>query len=285
MSTEQQQLQQQVPEEDIKTILTENVEKFQLVIKEEEDPLLTASKNSTSNHFPKDLKSLSGDMPLELCDKILSLVCIAENSCTNWWKYYNYIENIKDGRGYTVSIVGFCSGTGDLIQVLQRLKKLNPKHPLVKYIDSVKKVDGTSKTTGLQGMVEDLKKVGNNDNDWNSAVWYVINKLYWDPAMKYAAERGLKTPLAKYILYDTVLNFGDFDNFKKMKSKTPSNDGNEEVWLKEFLDIKQKTIEKDGSLGDDKNNRVDMQKSLLKSKNFNLNSPLNVKCYGDSFKL
>lgn len=245
----------------------------------------TSGTSGGTSHFPPSVTSLSGGMDLQLCDKILSLVCIAENSSTKWWNSYNYCENIKDGRGYTVSIVGFCSGTGDLIQVVQKLQEINPKHVLVKYIPALKKVDGTKKTTGLESFPSDLKALGNNDNDWNTAVWAIIQKLYWNPAMEYASKRGLVTPLTKYVLYDTILNFGDFDAFKKMSTKTPKDGGTESDWLTEFLKIKQATIQKDTSLGDTKNNRVDMQKALLSAGNVNLTSPMKVKCYGDSFTL
>ena len=36
---------------------------------------------------------------------------------------YDYIENLNDGRGFTAGRVGFCSGTGDLIQVVSRFCK------------------------------------------------------------------------------------------------------------------------------------------------------------------
>lgn len=59
----------------------------------------------------------------------------------------------------------------------------------------------------------------------------------------------------------------------------------ETTFLTTFLDYKQKTIEADKSLGDKKNNRVDMQKKLLTDKNFNLSLPITVSCYGDNFTI
>ena len=229
--------------------------------------------------------ALPGNMDPNMCDRILQLVCIAENSNVNWTNYYNYCEDIGDGRGYTISIVGFCSGTGDFIQVLYALKSINPNHLLVKYIPLVEKVDGTSSTKGLEGLPGDLKKMGSNDKDFNKAAWSIIIKLYWGPAMAYAAKIGCVTPLTKYILYDTILNFGDLDGFKNLKSKPPAIGGDEKTWLAEFLNKKQSIIEKDGSLGDTKDNRVAMQKSILAMNNTGLTSPLKVSCYGDSFSL
>ena len=248
-------------------------------------PKSVSQDTVTSNsHFPAGITALPGVSSLEIVDTILSLVSIAENSSVKWWTKYNYCENIKDGRGLTVSIVGFCSGTGDLIQVLEALKKLKADHPLVKYIPTVKKVDGSSKTTGLESFAADLK--ANDDSYWRTAAWTIIQKLYWNPAMEYCSKKGLTSNLSKYIAYDTILNFGDYDGFaKRMTAKTPKDGGKEADWIADFLNAKQAIIEKDRSLGDTKNNRVDMQKALLKSGNLDLKSKMTVKCYGDSFTL
>lgn len=212
-------------------------------------------------------------------DTILKLVSIAENSSTDWKSQINYIENINDGRGYTISIVGFCTGTGDFIQVLQRIKQLNSNHQLVKFIPLVQIVDGTASVKGLENLPNVMKNVGINDIIFNKAMWYVINKLYWGPAQSFCKSKGITSQLGYYIAYDTILNFGDLSAFNKISGS------NETDVLTAFLILKQTIIEKDHSLGDTKNNRVDMQKSLLTNKNFGLISPMKVSCYGDSFTL
>ena len=45
----------------------------------------------------------------------MQLVSSAENSSLDWRAQYSYIEDIQDGRGYTAGIIGFCSGTGDML--------------------------------------------------------------------------------------------------------------------------------------------------------------------------
>src|SRR6185437_7226410 len=49
----------------------------------------------------------------------MELVSSAENSSLDWKKQYGYIEDIKDGRGYTAGIIGFCSGTGDVLELVR----------------------------------------------------------------------------------------------------------------------------------------------------------------------
>jgi chitosanase len=217
-------------------------------------------------------------------DIILKLVSIAENSSTEWQKQINYIENINDGRGYTISIVGFCTGTGDFIQVLKEIQKIDSNHPLVKFIPSVEKVDGTSSVKGLEGLPDTMKAIGINDAVFNQAMWLIIKKLYWGPALEYCERHNLTSNLSKYIAYDTILNFGIWNYNKKYNLDSIVN-SDETTFLEKFLEFKQKTIEADKSLGDSKKNRVDMQKKLLSDKNFSLSLPMTVSCYGDTFTI
>ena len=59
-------------------------------------------------------------------DVAMQLLSSAENSSLDWRAQYRYIEDIGDGRGYTGGIVGFCSGTGDMLNVVQRYARQTP---------------------------------------------------------------------------------------------------------------------------------------------------------------
>src|SRR5439155_21505160 len=52
-------------------------------------------------------------------DIAMQLVSSAENSSLNWRAQFKYIEDIHDGRGYTAGIIGFCTGTHDLLELVQ----------------------------------------------------------------------------------------------------------------------------------------------------------------------
>lgn len=217
---------------------------------------------------------------------ILSLVSIAENSSID--PEWGYAENIKDGRGITFSICGFCSGTGDGSQCLSEYIKLETNgDDLLKgtlYCNAMKQIDKQKKNKdtedGLEGFIEWFNRVGVT-KPMMAATMNVIQKLYWYPALDFLAKRKLVTPLSAYIAYDTILNFGELDAFENI----PYSDVTVQRYLKEFLDVKQKVIEKKKSLGDSKNNRVDMQKALVAQNKLELQSPLNVSCYGDSYTL
>src|SRR4051794_26579112 len=79
----------------------------------------------------------------------MELVSSAENSSLDWKAQYKYIEDIGDGRGYTAGIIGFCSGTGDMLDLVQAYTNTKPGNVLAKYLPALKKVNGTDSHSGL----------------------------------------------------------------------------------------------------------------------------------------
>ena len=69
--------------------------------------------------------------------EVFALVSSAENSTTDYTGQYAYIEDIGDGRGYTAGIIGFTTGTGDLLDVINRYTELKPENALEKYIPAL----------------------------------------------------------------------------------------------------------------------------------------------------
>ena len=215
-------------------------------------------------------------------DVILQLVSIAEYSSIDWRSSVNIIDNLGDGRGYTIGLVGFCTGTGDFLELLYYLRDLNPVHVLLTFlpvIERIMKSSDTGSVVGLEKLPAVMRRIGKNDKLFMKATWYILKKLYWKPALDFCDEYGLKSELSRYIVYDTIVNFGNLDVFRKYMVKGED----EGLFLRKFLDVKQKTIEDDESLGDTDNNRVDMQKKLLRRENFGLDRPMSVYCYTEKF--
>lgn len=233
----------------------------------------SSSVSQPQNYVP--VPHIYADFPPE---KILSLVSIAENSTTNWRSTINYIEDINDGRGYTISIVGFCTGTGDFIQVVERIKLYAPNHPLVKFLPALSCLNGSDSHKGIEDLPNVIKSL-QGDEIYEKSVFEIAKKLYWDRAIEFSRRHGLKSLLSQYVVYDSVLNFGELDEFESIYGQ------HEYEFMCKFLDKKQELIERDGSFGDKKDNRVVMQRSILMSGNMDLISPMRVQCYGDWFDL
>ena len=77
------------------------------------------------------------------------LTSIWENSTTVL--QYPYCQNIHDGRGYTSGRAGFCSGTGDAIQVVQCFDAAfgnGSNNPMAKYMPALTTINDRFNTTG-----------------------------------------------------------------------------------------------------------------------------------------
>jgi hypothetical protein len=149
---------------------------------------------------------------------ILSLVSIAENASLD--PEWNYAENIKDGRGITFCIVGFCTGTGDGAKCMAEYIKIETdKNEIDKatgYMVAMQKATklgkgkGRDTMEGLDGFIEWFNRIGVTKPMMQAAM-NVIQKSYWYPALKYMGDKGMLCPLSAYIAYDTLLNFGQMD--------------------------------------------------------------------------
>lgn len=225
-------------------------------------------------------------------DTTLGLISLPENSTTEWWKQYNYIEALGDGRGYTATLFGACSGTQDLLMILEEVKALAPKHPLVKYIAPMKKTRGDD-MKGLGGLDKVIGALGDDGPDaaaWRRAVWTVYVKLYWTFAAAFSDKTGecsgrpgpkLTTPLARGFMVDTALNSGsNMDSMKPIlkKMKKP-NETDEMLWFYDFVEARRKLL-KSGFEDLDTSKTGDrcvLWREIAKSGNLTLTRP--IECF------
>lgn len=239
-------------------------------------------------HIPSSVQDkirLEMGMTPEQADTTLQLICLAENGEPQWWKHYNYIERLGDGRGYTVTIFGACSGTGDLDMIFDELAKASPQHALLKYHASLKKCKG-EKVSGIEGLLKDIPALG-DDAAWQKAVWAVYMKLYWNFASAFASKTKecqkrpgpvLKSALAKGFMVDTAINHGaDMDSFKKILHRMKRADAiDEKEWLLDFMETRRKMLKSgfddlDTSRSGD---RCTLWAELLKANNTSLALPI-----------
>src|SRR6266540_65790 len=115
------------------------------------DPAASAS-TPASTPVPARPSGASGRVDLTDPRKkeiAMELVSSAENSSLDWRAQYGYIEDIRDGRGYTGGIIGFCSGTHDMLELVRLYTQRSPNNVLAKYLPALKKVDGGQSHAGL----------------------------------------------------------------------------------------------------------------------------------------
>lgn len=228
------------------------------------------------------------------------LTSVFENGTTTL--DYGYAEDLGDGRGITCGRAGYCTGTGDALEVVRKYTEKKPENILAKYLDSLIKIENQRlETNENQSDTSLLTNIGNFSSDWALAAQdkafikvqdIVADELYFAPSQKMADSLGLKLPLSRAVLYDTIIQHGNGDDpdsllaIVKLTNKkaggTPLAKVNEKKWLKHFLNIRRACLlnpqneetrqEWAASVG-----RVDVFLNIYKDNNFSLNKSITIK--------
>ncbi|MFF2501873.1 chitosanase [Streptomyces sp. NPDC058067] len=222
----------------------------------------------------------------------MKLVSSAENSSLEWKKQYRYIEDIGDGRGYTAGIIGFCSGTGDMLDLVELYTRREPGNVLAKYLPALREVDGTDSHDGLDPTYKRDWERAAGDPAFQRAQNDERDRVYFDPAVAQGKADGIGT-LGQFAYYDAIVMHGDggdptsFRNIRKRalaQAKPPARGGDEAAYLNAFLDARVWAMKQEEAHSD--TSRVDTaQRVFLRKGNLNLDPPLDWKVYGDSYHI
>jgi chitosanase len=222
----------------------------------------------------------------------MELVSSAENSSLDWKAQYKYIEDIGDGRGYTAGIIGFCSGTGDMLDLVTLYDTRKPGNVLSKYLPALRKVNGSDSHSGLGSSFVSAWKTAAKDTVFQQAQNDERDRVYFNPSVSQAKSDGLRA-LGQFIYYDAIVmhgpgddpvSFGGIRKTAMKKAKTPAQGGNETTYLNAFLDARKAAMLTEAAHDD--TSRVDTeQRVFLKAGNLDLNPPLTWKTYGDTYTI
>lgn len=223
----------------------------------------------------------------------MQLVSSAENSTLNWRAQYAYIEDIGDGRGYTAGLIGFCTGCGDLLQLVQHYTDIQPNNVLAKYIPALKKIGSFDAShAGLDPNFTKDWKTAAADPKFQKAQDDERDRVYFNPAVAQGKADGIGA-LGQFIYYDALVmhgpgsdpvSFGGIRATALKKAKTPAQGGNETTYLNAFLDARKAAMLTEAA--HDNTDRVDTeQRVFLKAGNLNLDPPLSWTVYGDKYTI
>ncbi|HEX8630186.1 MAG TPA: chitosanase [Catenuloplanes sp.] len=225
-------------------------------------------------------------------DLAMRLVSSAENSSLDWRAQYAYIEDIGDGRGYTAGIIGFCSGTGDMLQVVQRYTTAVPGNPLARYLPALRRVNGTASHAGLGSGFTNAWRAAAKDARFRTAQDAERDATYFTPAVSRAKSDGLRA-LGQFAYYDAIVmhgpgsdrvSFGGIRRAAMARARTPAQGGSEVTYLNAFLTARAAAMRTEEAHSD--TSRVDTaQRVFLRAGNLHLNPTLTWKVYGDTFTI
>jgi chitosanase len=177
---------------------------------------------------------------------------------------YDYAENIDDGRGITAGRAGFCSGTGDMLLVVEAYTRQKPGNPLARYLPRLQAIDRqfaashwrdpVSSTAGLDGLENAWRRAA-GDRLFRAAQDAIFDKLYLEPAIKramgvkLASQPGITSAVGQLIILDTLIQHGegaDPDGLPAIMvqaATTAGRSATERAYLDTFLDVRQRHLE------------------------------------------
>lgn len=244
-----------------------------------------SSPSASSGSGSSGSADLDSPEKKELAQRIVSS---AENSSLDWRDQYDYVEDIGDGRGYTAGIIGFTTGTHDLLKLVELYTESHPDNALEPYLPALRSVDGSDSHEGLdpgftaawkeEAQKDAFKRVQDSQRD----------RVYFGPAVRLAKRDGLGA-LGQFIYYDAMVMHGPGDpGFHGIRERamaeadTPTEGGDEQSYLDIFLDTRRATMKSEKR----DTTRVDTaQRRFLYEGNLDLRTPLEWKVYGLSYKI
>ncbi|PJM94620.1 chitosanase [Streptomyces sp. CB01373] len=220
------------------------------------------------------------------------LVASAENATLDWRGTYGHIEDVGVGDGYTAGIIGYCTGTHDLLTLVERYTRAHPDNGLAPYLPALREVDGTDSHDGLDPGFTAAWKAESERPAFRKAQERERDRSYFDPAVRLAKLDGLGT-LGQFIYYDAMVFHGpgvDEDGFYALRERalkeadTPAAGGREKTYLDIFLGMRREAMEARGTNRD--TSRIDTaQRQFLYDGNMDLKTPLVWKVYGETYKV
>lgn len=220
------------------------------------------------------------------------LLSSAEGSTLDWRSQYGTIEDNGDGTGYNAGIVGFCSGTHDMLAFVESFTGDHPDSPLAPFVPALRKVDGTASHEGLDPGFTAAWKKSAEDPAFRAAQDLVRLEQYFEPAVRLAKLDGLGA-LGQYMYFDAMVLQGpgtDGDAFYGIRkaavaeADTVAEGGDEAAYLDAFLDAARAVMKSKKNQQD--TSRLDTaQRVFLEDGNLTLETPLTWQVYGETFHI
>jgi chitosanase len=218
----------------------------------------------------------------------MRLVSSAENSSLDWRAQYRYIEDIHDGRGYTAGIVGFCSGTGDMLEVVEAYTHARYRNPLARFLPALRGVNGSASHAGLGRRFVAAWRRAAKSAAFRRAQNQERDRVYFRPAVALAKSDGLKS-LGQFAYYDAAVVHG-FDGMQGVRERalahaaTPAAGGDESAYLEAFFDERVVEMRKEAA-HEDVTRIETAQRRFLREGNLELAQPLRWTVYGDKYSI
>ncbi len=221
-------------------------------------------------------------------DLAMQLVASAVTGTLDWRGQYGYLKDAGDGRGYLGGIVGFRSGTSDMLAVVAEYTRRKPANVLVPYLAALREVAGSASQAGLGAGFTEAWRAAAADPDFQQVQRDERDRLYFDPAVALARADGLRG-LGQFVYYDAAVVHGR-NGMGRIRvaalavAPSPAQGGDEVAYRDAYLDARVAEMRRERA--DSDTSRVDTaQRAFLRSGNLDLNTPLTWRVDGNEFRV
>ena len=134
---------------------------------------------------------------------------------------YGYVEDLGDGRGYTVTQYGFCTYNNEVARVIDRYTEFVSDTDLKRFLAHLPPL--STDKQALTGFPAAWQKEIKGSPSLAVACDEEADELYVRPALKAATAAGVQSAIGKSIFYDTWLQHGassDPDSLTEILKRT-----------------------------------------------------------------
>jgi chitosanase len=228
-------------------------------------------------------------------DVAMQLVSAAENSSLDWRGQFGRVEDNAGGRGYSAGIVGFCSGTGDMLELVEAYAMLRPSNVLARHLPALREACGGVSCAGLDPDFPGDWRTAATDPIFRAVQEAEQDRLYFDPAVRDGKADRVRA-LGQFAYYDAAVVHG-YAGLRAIRGRAlrrarpPVGGGEESAWLAAFLDARVAEMRRaEAEIGMKRSaadtSRVDTaQRTFLSDGNLDLNAPLIFAVDGAVFRI
>ncbi len=207
---------------------------------------------------------------------------------------YAAIENLHDGCGYTAGWIGFCTATGDMLDLVKRYNTVRPGNALTKYTERLRGLSDaeSDRVESLGGGFAGDWRRAAGDPVFRQAQLDIGHDIYLTPAIDVANREGITTRLGVEHLFDTALqngpSVGDCAGMPQTVRRTdqvmggsPATGISERKWLAAYNQIRTRQLTRPCEPGreadwPDSVDRVAALSELVRAGNWNLDPPVRL---------
>ncbi|HRO48542.1 MAG TPA: chitosanase [Hyphomicrobium sp.] len=163
---------------------------------------------------------------------------------------FGYIEDLGDGRGYTITQYGFVTNEPEAGWIIERYTELASTNSLTPFLPLLPPNASGTDSAKLAGFARAWRRELARGPLLEQACDETADRLYFNPAMEAADTIGITLPVGRLIFYDTILQHGggdDPDSFgaisaRAQKAVGSPKDGTEEEFLRMFLKVRRDVL-------------------------------------------